>query len=918
MNVIFSPEYSGTVFVAPSEGTKVLMDSIVVNTIGLINLLELRLGLHYEEIPEHKRLAFYYNAVCKYMAQHPDNILKASFQTSGLGTAQAMLAWRDELRSFEWNTEDKKIRGRIGVLLGVEEYFKECKDYDPTTRMHTIIEQMNLQNFDCQDLHILVPVSKDLLKPIVRKLIESLEAHGASIEIMPQAMDNASNLSKVRNMLESEREDKLTLDENDESLLIYEFNDEQKACEWLAYNDMDDVNVWINSDNKQMDDWMTAMNKAHCGSIAKNCTPRLTQLLTLGLRLSEDPLNVNTLIEWLNMPQHPLDKYFRSRMADTIIREGGYRNEACRALIKEYIDGSLVYLNDEQKSLPEKDQEKLRRKDLTKRQKNVRAFLPPLERKKELLSEDVKNFVLELASWARQRAHLMTDRGWEEQLMTVANMCESFDILLSGWNEKVIDYKTVNSWMSIIYQRGSYSNAIAEIGCRTVVDSPAKLASISEKTIWVGVDGDYANAEGCDFLYPSEKDQLTREHAICPWDESLANKYHQRMMLTPIRMTSGQLILIVRKRIGGEQTLKHPLIVRLEQQITNFEKFVRRPKLGIGQKRERKPIENTGLCAELQFNNADKIHWPDHLSPTTIDTLIEYPFDFLMDQILGISAEGVAKMSDIRQTKGNLAHAVIEALFSTRENETISSPDNIEKRISSDYEKTYSGLLEKSATILQLPENKLEERLLHEQLLGCVNTLVKILKDNDLVVSECEKYIECHMGLGLPISAKADKQSRDMTARLDMTLKDKFGHPVVFDFKWTSWPKGYQDKLLHNRATQLELYRWLLSDESKSNVERVAYFVMPQGHLYSKERFEGPYCTQVLPENVEDIVEQVRRSALYRKAQIDSGIVETTGLLKDLKYAQDTATSGLFPLEEEKSTGMKKNNPFTQYKQLNR
>ena len=33
------------------------MDTVVTNTIGLVNLLELRLGLHYEDVPEQQKVA---------------------------------------------------------------------------------------------------------------------------------------------------------------------------------------------------------------------------------------------------------------------------------------------------------------------------------------------------------------------------------------------------------------------------------------------------------------------------------------------------------------------------------------------------------------------------------------------------------------------------------------------------------------------------------------------------------------------------------------------------------------------------------------------------------------------------------------------------------------------------------------------
>ena len=89
-------------------------------------------------------------------------------------------------------------------------------------------------------------------------------------------------------------------------------------------------------------------------------------------------LNVNTLIDWLNMPVHPIDKFFRSALADCIVTEGGYRNEACKAKIDQFVEGKFVYLDDEQKALPDEEQDKIRLKDKKKRQKQVACSLSNL------------------------------------------------------------------------------------------------------------------------------------------------------------------------------------------------------------------------------------------------------------------------------------------------------------------------------------------------------------------------------------------------------------------------------------------------------------------------------------------------------------------------------------------------------------
>ena len=410
------------------------MDTVVANTIGLVNLLELRLGLHYEDVPEQERVAHYYDAVCKYMATHPKNVMAASFKTAGLSTAKAMLAWREELRGADWDFDGEDISERLAALIGVEEHFRKQDGCDMAGRLHIVTDQVAIQKLDCTDMVIEMAVAKDLLKPTTKTLIEVLESQGARIEQVSGISDTDNNLSKVRKLIASKQKGKIRLNKYDDSIQIWKFADDRLACEYLSYNNMEDVDVWINSDNKQMDNWLMLMDKALTGSVTVDCTPQLTQMFVIGLGLFANPLNVNTLIEWLNMPVHPIDKFFRSALADCIVTEGGYRNEACQKKIDQFIEGKFVYLDDEQKALPEEEQEKIRLKDKKKRQKQVSVFLLSLESNNAINTEDVKQFVIELSSWARQRAHLIAGEAdneqWVEQLMTVSAMCDAFNILL--------------------------------------------------------------------------------------------------------------------------------------------------------------------------------------------------------------------------------------------------------------------------------------------------------------------------------------------------------------------------------------------------------------------------------------------------------------------------------------------------------
>lgn len=919
MKIIFSPEYSGTVYAKAPDGNRVMMDMVVTNTIGLVGMLELRLGLHYEEVPEHERVAYYYNAVCRYMKAHPQNVMAASFKTSGLSTTKAMLAWRDQLREAKWNFDGEYISERIAVLIGIEEEFCKWVKHDMASRLHVVTDQLVLQQFDASEMTIIMPVAKELLKPAVGQLIEALESRGATIELMLVPCGEGNNLEKVRQLIAEKRQGKIVLDEKDESILVYKFADERSACEYLAYHDMEEMDVWINAHNKQMDDWMGLMNRPRTGSCTEKCLPQLTQLFVMGMGMFASPLNVSTLIEWLNMPIHPLERFFRTVLADTIIREGGYRNEACRKVVERYVEGGYVYLNKEQKALSEGEQLQIIQKGRKGRLEKVDIFLPPLEKQEGLSKVRIENFVKALAMWARQQAHLIDGEQWTEQLMEVVSMCEALSIMIDNVADENMEYKTIDSWMSTICQKATYTHAIAEVGCRTVVDAPTKIASTVDKTVWMGVEGDADNSQECAFLYPTERKALMAERMIDLWDEEAANNYYEQMMLTPLRMTREQLILVVRERIAGEVAMKHPFIVRLEQQIENFDSIVRYPEINVCHKHKAVRIDNSVDEAELSFDYADKMVWPDHLSPTSIGTLVEHPLDYLMGNLLCIKPDAKAEMADVKTVKGNVAHAVIEHLFAPRNNEFYSTPSDIKRRIE-EYDAVYDRIIEGKGAILQLTENRLGEKLFREQLRNCIYVLLEIIEENALKVTACELYAETDLKLALPAAYddEGNPKDRDMLGYIDMTLEDRNGLPVVIDFKWTSSQKWYQTLLKENRSVQLELYRTMLERKTGRMVERVAYFVMPEAHLYSKEVFEGKHCSQLDAANADAIVEQLQRGALYRKQQLERGVVEMNGVYEELQYVKDTPSRGLFPLKKNEKEGTKETNIFSQYGLFNK
>ena len=146
MKIIYSPEFEGHVFLGLDEAHDHIMDAMVCDTMGLVSMLELRLGIHHEDLSAHYRTVKYFKALSEYMKEYPDNALSASFKLSSLGTAEQALQWRDSLVLDKWQADDTpSVSGRVDVLAGTEKYF-DCPGLPD--RMKIVLIYINKEKDD--------------------------------------------------------------------------------------------------------------------------------------------------------------------------------------------------------------------------------------------------------------------------------------------------------------------------------------------------------------------------------------------------------------------------------------------------------------------------------------------------------------------------------------------------------------------------------------------------------------------------------------------------------------------------------------------------------------------------------------------------------------------------------------------------
>lgn len=915
-------------------GAYVLMDQLVASTQTLVDILSLRLGLHFKHQPCYEVFIAYYKAMSKALAKMPGSVLAASFKLSPLSVVKSALAWRDELRLAGCHLENKSKSfksSRLATLAAIEdEYASEDSEPDLLDQVEAVLAELDAHKPDCSMYEIYLPCEPDLFRPLDRVLLEKVKQYGAKLLRSPEVEDTGDNLSEVRRMLKEpaapaeaaakqsasaestessapadSAENSVTLKPDDDSFLVYEFDDEHSANEYLSFNKMDDIDVWINPDNKQMDNWLYRMGRPLTGSSSSAGRPQILELFRMGISLFRSPLDIRILVAWLQAGNHPLPLSFRNDLARTVMKTGGYRNDDCRKIVKGYIDGVYVYLDDEQKKLSEEELNSLRKKGEKDRRELAGIFLPPdkdAPEEDEVDVERLRKFATRLGGWAKSQMTLSLKKAdgqiLAEQYSRLCSMAEALNKLLDTLGgAKKVKSGTLDAWIRIICKMDEGGAVtFAEQGCRDVISGPEKILSCAGKTLWMNMEVADRPSDPLDFLYPSELREL-EDLKLLPyrWEEEKRDAWRWNSLLTPFLRTRGRLVLVRCLHREGTSAQKPPLIVRLERQISNSGDIVRHPQ--IKDKVEVNPLEKPVPEGEMTVDPVDKSLFPQYCSVTSLDKLIFHPFEYLMESVLTIKPE--AAFCKVNIVKGNVAHGVIEALFAPRNGKRTASAAEIEVRIDKEYDGVFNRLVEGEGAVLKLKEKRFECGVFRERLRSCLDSLVAILKDNGLAVVECEHSLTPSDGMG---------------GRLDMVLEDEGRNPVVVDFKWSSSKDKYSDLLKKNRAVQLEAYRHLLQKEKKMEVKRVAYYIMPEARLYSKEDFKGDRCTKVKPESYASIIQQLLNSIKYRLDQLRSGTVEMQGTFEDLQYVKDTGTKDLLPLEKDDKTREQVKDAYSNYK----
>lgn len=863
-------------------------DRRIVGPQGLLEVLEMLTGLSGSYIGVNERKVKYKQILEAFLNNNNNNVFfKDAFKTDPLGTAGELLKYRDQLILTGWNSTVRINSQKIDDLAGVEQF----KQIDPgfEDRYMAVLEALKLKD-DIDIESIEVKESEEPLHPFFKELFSVLSNKGVAVNYNGDysTASEDSNLEKIKAAIIDEKDVELNNDKNDNSFQILLFKSDWEAAHFFAAQDLNNAStVIINTINKVFDSVIRSYGKPGTGAKVQDENPALIQLFKLATVLFVKPFNILRYKEYLQMPLHPVPAKLRYRLLKSLTDSGGFNAEEFNGMINDYCEVENVENN---------------------KKADYKDFLLLKGSGEETIRvKTVKQFYNSLNSWIVKRMH---SGEIESETVKQLNYLKSLNnlLILSLGNTEEIQSKELLRLCDLIYEPLEVKISNAEKDSPDVIAHPGQLIGDVDLTIWLDFYNSEIVPEKYNFLNDSELNDLEGEGCKV-WKRSEQTSAVFDGFKNAILRTQERICLVVVEKSGDDAAVDHPLYSYLRAKISNIEDFIIPVSLDsnieiTGWKKIPVINRNNVLLPEKQnyihIDNGDKIPPREKESYSSVELLIQHPFDWLFQYPLKINPGFTYDVKDVETTMGDVAHGFIHDIITGNDKDLTRIKESIKKS----YNDLLSDAILKHGALLLLDENRFVRERLISQLESSLNKLIEIIEENNLIITGTEVKYEGKL-------PALNYQLFD--SYIDLLLENKnTGKKYVFDLKWTRKDSKYLSKLKNGKAIQLELYKELI--ESKDNAGEVitAYFLLSHGVLISAYEFKNNEGVVKIDSEVVNVIDKISNSINFRKNELNKGIVEDAEneKISNLDYGKDPKKERI-PLDE--MSGKKKPNYYSKY-----
>lgn len=807
---------------------------------GLLGLLETQLGLLRFPVSQAERIVQMRECLNKVKTGH--RFFERSFEVDELGTADALLSWRDRWFEQGWNGSlPMAASPRLRDMAAIEQLASTLVTPGPGQRLSDVERALVTRQPQFEIVGLVEPFDSYPLawQRVLRRLPVV-----ATPEITPSG--------EVGSLLRSLQDELLAAHaggvpaklpwRDDGSIRIVRGESRLAAAQWLARQmGPGDRNQAIvaTSARGALDAALSAADQARLGVAEPNTFRPSLQLLPLAMRLLWAPLDFKALLQFLTHPVNPIPALARRRIADYLADTPGIGGRGWVTLLEkieidlgERASMGMAEIRFWIESERFNREDKVPLSAVTSRVERLAEFF----RNRLLDEDDAKR-----AAWRDGHAQALALRQSARKLAE-----QGIESIGAEPLDKLVAQATGPGSGNAMLQ--------AQTGAQACVTDPAALIEPYDEVFWWQL-----GATPLPMAYVWSKQELhsLREAGVDLPEMSKLLTRQAHSWLRPLLLARTQITLILPR--PGEEV--HPvwlLISGLLQQphIQVIEDVLRSTPVA----RQTVSVPHVALPAVRrwwQLPAGQTLPWPANASYSSLEPMLFNPYHWVLAYTARLRASTLTRLPDDFRLLGNLAHRVVERLY-RRDGSVGLTPTEV----ATWFDQEIEVVVDQEAAVMRMPGRRADLESFRIRFRRSLMQLHRHLQQSGATRIEPEKALEAQTSIGT-IRGSSD---------LLLSLGD--GREVIIDMKWAGADK-YRKKLLDQTHLQLAIYGCLQREES-GQWPAVGYYVLREGELLTTAdgMFPGVSALDV-PEGCTALMwQRAVATWKWRKSQLEAGLIE--------------------------------------------
>jgi RecB family exonuclease len=813
----------------------------VCGPLGLLNLLETRLGLLRAECTQAQRVTQYRD--CLKRCDTPDRFYHGSFGIDPIGTSASLLSWRDAWYLHGWNGElPSGVGVRLADIAAVECNARSLLSPSVGERLVHVAESLSRQQSKIETVELADPIEAfpKRWRAVLAKLpVRLVRTYGPSA-------DAKSVLGKLQIALKSAHEGKKPNGKiawsDDGSLRVVRAETGLVAARWVAQaltSRQEEVAIVAEQNRSLLDATLDAVDIARQGFQDSSPLVPALQVLPLALATVWEPLDVYALLQFLSHPIGPVPGYARRRLAEVIAECPGIGGPRWRETIEE-IEGRF----------PER---------ATDIRKSV-AFWVEHPRYSPAPGAPVTVLLDRTRGVRDYFGARLGDQDPIRSAASVTGYAQASAVMaaldaLAAQGESSITPVELQALLSQCTGRGAPNFAMhAQVGCVPSASDPGALVEPFDRVIWWQM-----GAPSLPGHYPwsrSELDSLARAGVeLPPLAEVLARRSQD--WLRPILNARKQLVLVLPP--PGEEM--HPLW----QEIQWFVDGVRPEPLEdlvTGRAGKNLPeVSHAPLPRRRRWWTLPpevKIALRPRESYSSLNAFLNAPYQWVLKYTVRLNPSNLLTVADKNLLYGNLAHRLLDRFFRTEGAQALRG-DALKVWFS----REFAEVAAEEGAVLLMPGRRGD----YERLRSALGRALEEIQ---------RQFGAAGIDLVEPARDLVGKfPGGDLEGQADLVVRNTSGQRAIVDMKWAG-ANYYQDRLAKNRHLQLAVYAEMLRQETGA-WPQVSYFILEASRLLAPDRGFFPEARPVQSRATGStplLWNQFIAAWQWRRSQIDAGMIE--------------------------------------------